>query len=349
MHRRFPGVGVHLMRILVIRLRSLGDSVLMTPLLGAAKASGAAVSVVLERPFSELFTAHPWIDELLPVQADSLLGRLRLVAAIRRRKFDLALDLHGGTTSGLIAAASGASRRVGFAHSRLARAFEVKVPDPREVWGRSPLHTVEYQLAMLKYLGFQVEPIPPLTLALEPEAVGVVRERLESLGARDGFVLVQPAAAFDTKQWPAERFAEVAAWCSEQGRQVVVTAGPGQETLVEGVVRDALARVGEGGDVWAVPPQPLSRFAALAARCGLYVGNDTGTTHVAAALQRPVVVIFGSSNPRAWHPWGTSYRMVGSTRSCIPCPGYACLHYAEPRCIRDVSVARVLEAIEEVS
>ncbi len=336
------------MRILFIRLRSLGDAVLATPTLGAAKAAGAEVAVVLEKPFSELFLGHPWIDLMLELNPGSLLDRVRLIRRLRKLQFDLAVDLHGGTTSGIITVLSGAGRSVGFAGARLGRRFDVRVPDPRRVWGRTPLHTVEYQLAPLRHLGFSVEPIPPLLVPVDPVEAEAAERQLADLGVREPFVLVQPAAAFETKQWLQERFAAVIRELAEAGRRVVVTAGPGQQGLVDQVAAAGRPPGPQAERVQALPPQPLRRFAAVAARCELYLGNDTGTTHVAAALGRPVVVVFGSSNPVAWRPWGTRYLVVGSDRACIPCPGYRCLHYPQPRCIRDVGVNQVLEAVARV-
>lgn len=336
------------MRILFVRLRSLGDAILATPTLAAAKASGAHVTLVLEQPFSELFQGHPSIDLLLNLKPESLWHRLRLIGRLRRMEVDLAVDLHGGTTSGLITRLAGAQRSVGYAASRLGRWFDVQVPDPCEVWGKRPLHTVEYQLAVLRHLGFQVEPVPPLSLPVHPEEAEAASGQLAALGVAGSFILVHPAAALETKQWLPERFGAVVRELASRGRQVVVTAGPGQQMLVERVAAAGRSGGVPAGRVRELAPQPLRRFAAVVQKCELYLGNDTGTTHLAAALGRPVVVVFGSSNRVAWRPWGTEAAVVGSNRACIPCPGYRCLHYPEARCIRDVSVEQVLEAVAAV-
>jgi ADP-heptose:LPS heptosyltransferase len=336
------------MRILFVRLRSLGDAVLATPTLAAAKAAGAHVALVLEKPFSELFQEHPYVDLLLDLKPGSLLDRLRLIARLRRMEFELAVDLHGGTTSGIITWLAGAHRSAGYAGSRLGRWFDIQVPDPCEVWGRRPLHTVEYQLAVLRHLGFEIEPVPPLSVVVDRVEAEAAASQLAALGVGERFVLVHPAAALETKQWLPERFGAVVRELANRGRQVVVTAGPGQQALVDQVVAAGRTGGAAANRVLELAPQPLRRFAALAQRCELYLGNDTGTTHLAAALGRPVVVVFGSSNRVTWRPWGTEAVVVGSNRACIPCPGYRCLHYPEARCIRDVGVEQVLEAVAAV-
>jgi heptosyltransferase-2 len=80
----------------------------------------------------------------------------------------------------------------------------------------------------------------------------------------------------------------------------------------------------------------------------MFVGCDSGPTHAAAALKKPMVVVWGSSNFQAWHPWGTDFEAVRSELPCIPCPGYECEEYGKPRCILDIPVAKVAEACERV-
>jgi len=156
------------------------------------------------------------------------------------------------------------------------------------------------------------------------------------------FVLVHPAAAFDTKQWPIERYAELIRSLRVDGFEVVVTCGPGESHLLEWLSH----KVDDG--VRFVPPLTLSRFAALASLCKVYVGNDTGTTHIASALQKPIVVVFGSSDSTVWYPWNVDFELVKSDLSCIPCPGYSCSEYEEPLCIKSIPVERVYSAVKRL-
>ncbi|MCK5734540.1 MAG: glycosyltransferase family 9 protein, partial [Candidatus Latescibacteria bacterium] len=81
----------------------------------------------------------------------------------------------------------------------------------------------------------------------------------------------------------------------------------------------------------------------------LYVGNDTGSTHIVAALGKKIVVIFGSSDFKAWYPWNVEHQLIRSDLPCMPCPGYFCLHFDEPRCIRSIPVDPVFEAVQSLS
>ncbi len=334
-----------MMRLLFIRLRSLGDTVLMTPALTAARAAGVGrIAVVVEAPFHEVLQGNSDIDRLIVVdnRLNRLVARWRAVLAIRRFSPDVAIDMHGGTTSALLTALSGAGRRVGFARSRNTRHYTVRVPDPSSLWPGQSLHTVHDQLSALKFLGFPVNSVPPLKIGVDASAVHAIRNQLRDRGVEPGFVLIHPAAAFETKQWAAANFAEIASALAGEQRSVVVTAGPGQESLIREIQEICPP------SVVFLEPMRLAYFAALCSLCGLYVGNDTGPTHIASALGKKIVAIFGSSNVRAWRPWGVENRVVKSDLACIPCPGYRCLEYDEPVCIRSIPVSSVLDAIREL-
>ncbi len=328
-------------RVAVIRLRSLGDTVLMTPALAAAKRlPNCKVGVVVETPFHEVLVHNPNVDRLfvLDRNRNNLSERIRSVAAIRSFAPHLAIDLHGGTTSAWMTFFSKAARRVGYAASRNAFLYNLRVPVSSEIWGKKQLHTVEHQLSPLKHLGFPVDPLPPVEISLLPGELLEGRRKLEELGVAEPFVLVHPAAAFDTKQWPAEHFATVCRDLSRSGMKVVLTAGPGEEAVLHRI-RDLGA-----GSASVLAPLPLRLFSAVASLSALYIGNDTGATHIAAAFGRKIIVIFGSSDDSVWYPWQTQHELIRHRLPCVPCPGYRCLHYKEPLCIQSVSPEAVIHA-----
>ena len=331
-------------RLLVVRLRSLGDTVLMTPALAAAKRlPQCRVGVVVEEPFDEILRGNPSVDRLFVIKkgVNKLMARFRTLQEIRSSfKPDVAIDLHGGTTSAFMTAFSGAGKRVGYAGGRNVRWYNVRIPDSRRIWGRSQIHTVEHQLSPFKYLGFPVEPIPDMHVPIDGDVLRSVQSRIARWGISQGFTLMHPGAAFDTKQWETKKFASLASRLTEEGWEVIVTVGPDQESLLEEIRRQCRARV------WFLKPQSIREFTALTSLCGLYVGNDTGATHIAAALGRKIVVVWGSSDFKVWYPWNVSHRLVKADLPCIPCPGYTCLYYDEPRCIRSIEVEPVWQAVK---
>ena len=333
---------VEMSRLLFVRLRSLGDTVLMTPALAVAKrCQGLQVGVVIEEPFHEVLVDNPHVDQLFVIRRsrNKLFARLRALRAIRSFRPDSVIDLHGGSTSALLSGLSSAARRIGYAQNRHTRLYTDQVPHSSRIWGKEKVHTVEHQLSPLKYLGFPVDPLPPLHAPLSSDDVSQVRGLLGERGVRGEFILIHPGAAFATKQWEPQKYAQLANQLAAQGYPVVFTIGPGETSVLEAVRQDC-ARV-----VRFLDPLSIRRFSALASLCLLYIGNDTGTTHIAAAQGKRITVIFGSSDSNVWHPWGVPYRMLRSDLPCIPCPGYYCLHYDEPRCIRSIEVSTVLEAV----
>ena len=282
-------------RIVFIRLRSLGDLVLMTPVLEAVKKqSDTRTAIVVEEPFDQLFLENPNVDRIITCNRKvSFREKVDLARKIRKFEPDTVIDLHGGTSSSLLTAFSGAGQRVGYQSSRNSWIYNTKVPDSCSVWKKQYLHTVEHQLTPLIVLGYEIPPIPHPRVYFNSEDRDWIEQILRSKGINQDFLLIHPAAAFPTKQWPARGFSELISRLMDDNLKVVVTAGPNEHELVEEVAERS------GKDPAVIPPLSLGRFSALASLSCLYIGNDTGTTHIAAALRKPMVVIFGSSDSRA--------------------------------------------------
>lgn len=330
-------------RILFTRLRSLGDTVLMTPILTVMKrVPGWQVGVVIETPYEQMLADNSNVDQLFVIDnlPNKWLARLKVMRKIRAFRPTVAVDLHGGTTSALLTALSGASKRVGYLKSRNAYLYNVQIPNSDKVWERQQVHTVEHQLSVLKHMGFPVEPIPSPQVHVGVDDQVSIRKMLAGVGVEGDFILIHPAATFDTKQWETSKFSSLANRLVEQNHQVVVTAGPGEEALLKAIQLDC------SSEVRVVTPLSIRKFSALCSLCNVYVGNDTGATHIVAALGKKIVVVWGSSDFRVWYPWGTEHKLIRSDLPCIPCPGYFCLHYDEPRCIRSISVEPVFEAVQ---
>jgi ADP-heptose:LPS heptosyltransferase len=321
-------------KVLLIRLRSIGDTVLMTPCLAALKAlrPDLQIAVVSEALAAPLLEDHPLVDHLI-VAEKSLAGRARLVRELRRARYDLAFNLHGGTTATWLARLAGAKWSIGYKGCRHSQRLDLRAPDAEVILGRKQLHSVEQQLALLHWAGVPW-PLrrPQLSLAVSGDAENRVREKLnaacvaqtsslpttpsaqaDSLRyvddiARGHFAVIAPAAAFESKRWTAAGFAQVAKHLRDHWKlPVVVVAGPGQQQLASAVAAQA-------GAV-ALAGLTLKEMMALINLSRAFVGNDSGPMHIAAALRRPLVAVFGSSNPVAWHPWTDSpYQVVAGQR-----------------------------------
>ena len=334
-------------RVLVVRLRSIGDTVLATPSLYALRRflPEARIDILLEDWVAPRLEGSEDVDRVVTVERKSGSSRLRVARLLRAEKYDVVYNLHGGSTAALLTRATGARRRVGYAAYSYASLHNHTAPPSSALWGREKTHSAEQQLALLGWTGVPVTDRPASRLAVTSEASERVARRLRESEFGEGrdFALIHPAAAFDTKTWAAENFARVVEHLAGRGLASVALAGPG-----EGRVTDEL-RTRARAPLVSFTDLSLPELTALASRAKLFVGNDSGVAHIAAAVGAPQVVVFGSSNVAHWSPWTRApFEVVREEMPCAPCPGYTCGEFDEPECIRRVTVARVTSAVERV-
>jgi heptosyltransferase-3 len=314
--------------VVVIRLRSLGDTVLTTPALRLLKAArpDVRVSVVLDEVFAPLLESVSDVDDLIRASRGR---RTKTIRDIRRQRPDLCLNLHGGTSSAWMTALSGAKYRAGFAHFALGRVYNIKIPRAQEVLDLAedaPVHSVQHLASAMFHLGVPHSKIPAAQLFAEP----LRRER--------PYAVLHVAAAYATKQWPVERFRTLAQYIeNHHNLEPVVIAGPGQDDLLA-----------EFNEFTTMPGLDIPSLKRLMAGANLFVGNDSGPAHIAAAFSKPCAVIFGSSNSTTWGPWGTRSVVVETAWDCKPCPGDRCYAFDEPRCILSVDELTARQAVDRL-
>jgi predicted lipopolysaccharide heptosyltransferase III len=337
-------------RVLLVRLRSIGDTVLSTPSLFALKRflPHARVDILLEDWVAPVLAGFPHVDNVITLQQKSTSARARVARRLRANHYDVVYNLHGGTTATLLARATGAKHRVGYETYQYARLHNHLSPSSSSLWGQDKTHSVEQQLALLGWTGVPVSDRPPTQLAVTDQAAATIAGRLQATGLMDTpFAVIHPAAAFATKQWAADKFARVVDELAGQGLPVVAITAPDETQIIDELKRNS------SGLVAAFTDLSLPEITALLARARLFIGNDSGIAHIAAAVETPAVVIFGSSNIAHWRPWtsgvaGAAAEVVYEEMECQPCHGYFCEKFDEPECIKRVPVERVLAATERV-
>jgi lipopolysaccharide heptosyltransferase II len=342
-------------RVLLVRLRSIGDTVLMTPCLEAIKSlrNDIEITVVSEPLSAPILQDHPLVDDLIIASA-SFGGRAALIKKLRRKNFDVAFNMHGGTTAAIITKLSGAKQTVGYEGLRYSWLLNKRAPAPDVLLQRQTIHSVEQQLALLAWTGVAwPQARPQLSLKLSPQIQQSVRQRLQACGiappqndeAPAAFALIAPAAAFESKRWSSNRFAQVVNHLRDKWNlPSVVIAGREQEEIAHKVASLSTSQP------CIVTGLSLKELMALISLCSLFVGNDSGPMHIAAACNRPVIGIFGSSNPDVWHPW------TQAPHRAIAAVGLEENHTqqrqnlqleAETR-VRKIAVAAVITAVDEV-
>ena len=282
----------------VIRLRSLGDCVLTTPALDILKKfrPDARLSIVVENRFRALFEGNPDLDEILPPD----------LFRLRRARPQLCLNLHGGPRSAWMTALSGARWRAGFGHFRNQVAYNVRVPRAQQILGvERKMHTAEHLAAATFYLGAPQCEVP--------------RAKLFAPKLATPCAVIHPVAAAPDKTWPAERFLQVAGCLEASGTEVVIIGSAADDLSAFRAFRTL------GG-------APLCHIKSVMASAVLFVGNDSGPAHMAAAFGVPSVVLFGASDPDVWGPWRTRCEVV-----------------AAPGNISDIRTEQVIQALERTA
>lgn len=328
-------------RVLVVRLRSIGDTVLATPSLTALRRflPDAKIDILLEDWVAPVLEGHEALDSVIAV-GKGLKERAAVVRRLRRGRYDVAFNLHGGTTSTFLTLLSGAEHRVGYSNYQYSFLYNHLLSSSSDFWGKEFTHSAEQQLALLGSVGIPVEDRPPSTLTVTAEASAALAAKFDSTAP---FALIHPAAAFATKQWDAVNFARIAEYLAARGIKRVAIATKKERPVLERLTAESRVPITTFDDL------SLPEIVALASKATLFIGNDSGIAHISAALNTPSVLVFGSSNRNHWGPWTQApAEMVFEKLDCQPCPGYSCEVYGEPKCILSVRYESVIEAIDRV-
>lgn len=291
------------MNILIVKLGSIGDIVHALPALTAIRQGlpEAEISWVAEERSAEILRGNMLIDNLIEVDTRSLRGGKvieeilldlgKQVQAIRKFKFDIALDFQGLLKSAMIAKLSGAGKRWGFSRKNLREpASRIFLTDTVEV--PHEIHVVEKNLRLV--VGALNIPVPEsnfqFPISTRPEHVAEADEIMAQAGG--DFAILNPAGGWVTKLWHAEKYGQLAdrIW-EELGLISIVASGPKESDLAQTVLASS-----RSGKVLLTEPS-LKGFFELAKHARIYVGGDTGPTHLAIAARAPVVGIFG---PTEW-------------------------------------------------
>ncbi len=322
-------------RVCIIKPSSLGDVVHALPVLSALRAlwPGAEITWVVNSSIRGLLDGHPQLDRVIAFDRsrarlglDGLAMMTRFLASLHRERFDLALDLQGLLRSGLMTLATGARVRVGLSDARegAARFYTHRIPSPGP-----DIHAVDRLLCVAEALGASIAE-PRFVVAISEADRRWARGALAEV-ARPALVL-NLGARWLTKRWPPEHFAEVARRAVEvRGAGLVAVGSPEDRPLVEAL----RARLPGVSLLDLSGRTSLPQLAALAAESDLFLSNDTGPLHLAAAAGARVVGVYTCTSPGRTGPYGPNAAAVQSCVWCAPsflktCPRLECLVELSP-------------------
>jgi|SRR5579872_4033794 len=337
-------------RVLIIKLSSFGDIIHALPVAAALKESFPHIELTwaVEEAFAPLVAGNPSIDHVLTLP--KIRGRqlrspafhrdyfLRL-RDVRKRKFDLTLDLQGLTKSAIVAAASGARLRLGYHWMREAASlFERAVPrDPASV------HVVDQYLDVARFLGAHTDS-PQFAFHVGPDDEAYAEALLDQAGlcGGPGFVTINPATSTRMKEWSAANFSELIdrLYSELDLRSALVTADRPVASKVAAHAGAPLANFAGKTN--------LKQLAAILKRGAVHICSDTGSAHLAAALGVPVIALVGPTDPDRICPYGQRENVIRHSERCgAACSWHRC-NYVKPNCMDSISPKEVAARVGHV-
>jgi len=326
-------------RVLIIKPSAIGDIVHALPVLPRLRKlwPSAKISWLVAPPGAALIERHPLLDEVILFQRGRY-GRgwynpaamwdfFKFIFQLRKRKFDLVIDLQGLFRSAWISAASGAPRRIGFSNAReFAPWFYTELVDCS--WDND--HAVERYLKVATALGCPDGPVE-FCFAVNDDDRHYIAE-LVSPGMK--YAVLMPGTNWMTKRWPVERFAALAGALKERfGLESIVAGGAGDAEIAKQIP----AKLDLTGKT------DLRQIVALLERATLVVANDTGPMHMAAALGIPLVAPYGPTDPTRTGPFGRQESVIRLNLPCSPCYSRTCSHRS---CLEWLEIEPVLRLAE---
>jgi heptosyltransferase-1 len=364
-------------RILLIKLSAVGDVLHTIPVLNKLRKRypAARIDWLAAPEIAELLRHHPGINNVIefargewsePWRLRPFANTGRLAASLRATRYDLVIDMHGQFRTAVFTLATGAPVRIGFDRPRAqvwaASDRELSEAARRHAWQgarelswlaythhiRLPtleVHALDRYLSIGPMLGLD-ESAADFTFPVPPAARTRVASLLSRRGVVDaasGLIIIAPGTIWETKAWREEGFAEVARHFLNQGFAVVLAGAPRERALCAQIVGDAPGAINLAGET------SLTELVALVDRASLCVTNDSGPMHLTVARGRPVVSIFGPTDPIWVGPYGRLDAVLQSKIACAPCylrTLARCPH--QHACMRDITAAAVIERAQRL-
>lgn len=338
-------------KILVIKLRYIGDTLTLIPVIDtlSEKVPGVIVDVMVNRGTEEVLAFHPGIKRLWVYDrrlakkniVSSISYHINLIKALLSEGYDCVIDFSHGDRAAFLSFMTAAPCRITYEKSSMFSRLLMNRfvnADPFEH------HIVDYQLQSLKLFG-----LDHFKKDIRLSMPASVRERIDSLlsglgvDQRSFNVAIHPGARGRLRQWPLERFAEIAGRLKASfNAEIILVGGPGEKALVDALEDNmgfpALLKSSELG---------LLEMGALFSRCRLFMGNDSAPAHIAAAVNCPTLTLFGPTFPHMWRPLSPLGEVVFKNVPCCGCRQESCIR-PEKTCMELIEVDEVWQKAESM-
>jgi heptosyltransferase-2 len=335
-------------KILIRATNWVGDAIMAIPALRAVRARFPETHIaILARPYvADVYRHQEIADELIAYDVKGIhagfSGRERLAGELRARHFDVALLLQNAFDAAWLAWRAKIPRRIGYARDGRSLLLTDAIPVPK--LGEIPAHEQFYYLELLRRakLLTQLTGEKFIRLAVPPELAAAAEQKLATAGAREKTLRIAVGAGASygsAKCWPPERFATTLNHLQTHTDGDVVLLG----TPAEAAVTDAIAALLQRAPINLTGQTIISELPALLSRCQVFLGNDSGAMHVAAAVGLPVVAVFGPTDPHGTAPVTPRATIVQEKPYCSPCFLRRCP--TDHRCMTAVQPAEVEAAL----
>ncbi len=329
-------------KILFVRLRLIGDVLMTTPSLKVLKESfpEAKIYYLVEPPQDELLRGNPDIDELIVIRRDSSFKELlSLVRRMRRERFDVAIDFHGGPRASFLTLLSGAKLRIGYNYSPRKIFYHLKVERGVK---EGYIHSVLNQFNLIKALGVESEDLPPLFMQ---ELDSSEREKLEKILEESDleekkFIVMHVSAGNQYREWGVENWKKLIEIILNKGKNLkVALIGSEKDLIYEEHLKFPIV-------VSFIGKLNLREVRELIKKSLLFVGPDSGPMHIASTTETPIIALFGPTTPSVFGPWKKEAVIIEGSTDCRPCNQKRCDYNF--RCIREIKPETVFKEMERI-
>jgi ADP-heptose:LPS heptosyltransferase len=320
-------------RILVVHQGALGDLVLALPAIKALRHALQPTRLeMLGHPWTlTLVSGYPYADAVTDINRADM-ASLFLEAA----PLPATLKGHIGTFDAAFCFSRSEALVHNLRRAGIKQTFTLSpFPDKR-------MHVIDHHLSSLKAFGIAVAPTPPMIFPPQGAQEEVKAFFLQKNWDLRGIVALHPGAGSRKKAWPAARFVTLARALAGKSNKILIIAGPADEKITKEVLK-GLADT----PYLLVQDQPITRLAALLSFASLFIGNDSGISHLAAALKRPTIALFGPTDPYVWAPRNDQTFWLQGRAACAPCTRDAQRSCKQQHCLDSITVEAVMTLIAE--
>lgn len=328
-------------KILLIRLRRIGDIILTTPAVSALRNAfpSAFISYIVEEPYRELVEGNPCLDKVYVLKKKQRSKDFwKFIRQIRKEKVDVVIDFHSGPRASLITLFSGAKLKIGYRIKYRNFIYDIKLPRSSE---RGPIHSVENHINLVKALGISITPSFPAFIpeAQEKEAEKVNKVIRENKLEGKKIIVLHISAGNEFRDWGADNWIQTINLLAQQPEVRIVLVGAAEDKKAE----EEILKKSKAATLSLVGRLNLRELREFISHSSLFVGPDSGPMHIAATTSTPIVALFGPTLPANFAPWQAKATLIEKNLDCRPCKQRTCIH-EDFRCLKTIKPEEVYAA-----